>query len=113
MLILLVSDARINSNVGLLFVILDGRMLFGNESIVVEHVFSVIDLLLPCFFAAFMFDYFMLVRDLSVCFCTQITRIFYFVLIYVATRVGMTTTIWCLCFNAIHAFLYAFRRAMF
>ena len=59
-----------------------------------------------------MFDYLMLVRDLSVCLCKRNTRIFYSVLIYVETRVGMTIGIRCCCFNDIHVFLFAFRRAM-
>ena len=63
-------------------------------------------------FAAFMFDYLMLVRDLSVCFCKRNTRICHFALIYVETCVGMTIAIRCCCFNAIHVFLFAFRRAM-
>ena len=76
-------------------------------------VCSVIDLLLRLFFlTAFMFDYLMLVRDLPVCFGKQITRIFYFVLIYVETTVGMATAKWCLCLNVVHIFLFAFRRAM-
>ena len=55
----------------------------------------------------------MLVSDVWVCFGKQITRIFYFVLIYVETRIGMTTAIRCWCFNVIfHVFLFAFRLSM-
>ena len=55
----------------------------------------------------------MLVRDMFVCFGKQIARIFHCVLIFVEARVGMTIAIRFLCFNAIHVFLFAFRRAMF
>ena len=74
---------------------------------------SVTDLLLRFFFAALIFDDLILVRDMFVCFGKQIARIFHGVLIFVEARVGMTIAIRFLCFNAIHVFLFAFRRAMF
>ena len=60
-----------------------------------------------------MFDDLMFVRDVFVCFGEHIARIFHCVLIFVEARVGMTIAIRFLCFNAIHVFLFAFRRAMF
>ena len=74
---------------------------------------SVTDLLLRFCFAAFIFDDLIFVRDMFVCFGKQIARIFHCVLIFVEARVGMTIAIRLLCFNAIHVFLFAFRRAMF
>ena len=110
---LLVLDVRINLYVALLFLFFWCRMLFNNENMFVE-IICIGDRFVVAFvfFPALMFDYLMLFRDVWVCFGQQITRIFYFVLIYVETRVGMTTAIRCWCFNVIHVFLFAFRRAM-
>ena len=88
-------------------------MLFGNGHMFVEHAFIGDRFVVAFFFAAFIFDDLILVRDMFVCFGKQIARIFHCVLIFVEARVGMTIAIRFLCFNVIHVFLFAFRRAMF